>query len=347
MKIAFFGTGSIGTFYLSIIAAAAKNKEVEIWVFTTTRHIKALRKAMAAADLKGNKIAIASEEIKLFVIDNSKPWRTDLPSFDWILDCTNAGTWNEEQIDKMSTLLSDKGLYMPLVNGLPFTFRRTSLKPFLPADPTGMLLSVFKDRAVTAVVHTAAALDQPGMTILKGSPKLEIGRPDGREDARLFEFAELINQFGEPLAAKCSVRYRSENTHDIMSYVVLKWVGNFVNNGLSTVNRGVRLCDLPGILEEKGLDFYALTEVIGNEISSEVVRQGFEVMPIDWRRRAENAAKLGHVPSTANSVINKGVKPEAVIFESARELSNGNSRMPETVKLLAEFDQVLTSYGLT
>ncbi len=345
-KVGLCGSGAIGTFYLGPLGRAAEKGLIDLYVFTTPRHIQPLTTSILVEDLKGNSIQVDSAKAGITLIDNTQPWPSEIPEFDWIVDATNVGTWDSDQINRLGDQLAEDGLYMPLVNGLPFTLNLKASEPFFPADPTGHLFDVFRDRSVVAVVNTAAGLQDPGRVLLKGSPKLEIGLISGKQDPRLEKFAGIVNQFGEPLGATCVVRHRSAKTNDIMSYVIMKWVSNFLSNALATIHGGVRLCDLSKTLEKDLFNYPDLMNLVGKEISEEMRRRGHLVMEVDWPRKAENVGKLKHVPSTAVAALDKNVKPEAVIFDSAREIALGNGNMPWTIYVLGQFHSKLISLGL-
>ena len=361
-KIAFFGTGKIGTYYLAHLARAASDGKIEVWVFCTPRHLEILNIEVIARDLKGNEIRcprIDGSKVNYHLVDNSKEW-PNLPSFDYIIDATNVGTWTKKQIKKMAGLLSDKGLYMALVNGLPFSFYKHHSKTFAPADPTGALYDNFIDNCIIAVVHAAVGFNKNGedqdilgRAILKGSPKLEIGLPGEEDDPRLNFLAKIINDYGTRLDSKCVVRYRDDNHSDgqkfgIMTYVVMKWVGNFIYNALATIHGsgkvGVKLCDLKTTLEAKDLDFFVISDSVGQELFNAVQSEGYNLKPISFRRRAENALKMGHIPSTAVAVLEFGKEPEKVIFDSAAKIiSSGDIG---TLEILNQFNDVLGQKGL-
>lgn len=113
----------------------------------------------------------------------------------------------------LAPLLAERGVVVFVTNGIPWWYFRSHGGPLegtrLPRlDPGGVLWeSLGVEQVAGAVAYTAGTVTAPGF-VRAGNPRnrLLLGRPDGRSDPRLDEFASFFE--GTGLEATVSPRLR-------------------------------------------------------------------------------------------------------------------------------------------
>jgi len=112
----------------------------------------------------------------------------------------------------LAPLLSPDTLVLPAMNGVPWWFGAgiAALEggPLQSVDPGGGIAAAVPVRQVVGcVVHAAASVSEPGVTLHRMGRGLIIGEPGGGESARVTRLGEALARAGFELSCSPRIRY--------------------------------------------------------------------------------------------------------------------------------------------
>ena len=151
----------------------------------------------------------------------------ELPRVDLVMTCVKAYS-TSDVAPLVGLLAGDRGMWMPVLNGLPWWYRTRDGHALDAVDPGGRIAAVLGgERVIGSTAYLRSETRRPGAIDYTGGKGLVIGDAGGIADGVLERVAGVLTRVGVPTAV----------TADMRSAVWSKLYGNISLNPLSAVTR--------------------------------------------------------------------------------------------------------------
>jgi 2-dehydropantoate 2-reductase len=268
MKIAIFGAGAIG----ATLGGRLAEGGADVTLIARGAHLEAMREDGLTIESNGERRTIA-------VPCTENPAAAGPQDF--VILTLKAHTV-PDTVGDLRPLLGPETAVVTAMNGIPWWYFHRCGGPFEghrldSVDPGGVQWDgIGPERAIGAVVYTAAEMLAPGVVKHVYGNKLPIGEPDGTISARCRALSEALTSAG--IEAPVRERIRDE--------IWLKLWGNLSFNPVSVLTRDT----LAAIAADPGT--YAVVEAMMVEAQAVGEALGIE-FPIDVDARIRMAADVG------------------------------------------------------
>lgn len=213
MRIAIIGAGAIGCYLAAKLAAAGED-------------VLLVARGAAAEAIRGGGIRVEGDETVAArpKVITAAELEAHSPA-DLVMTCVKAYS-TAEVAPLVAVLAGGRGLWMPVLNGLPWWYRTRDGRSLETADPGGRIaMLIGRDRVVGSVAYLRSEAAGPGSILYTGGRGLVIGGVDGGPGEALDRAAAAISRSG--VAATVA--------RDIRSAVWSKLYGNISLNPLSAI----------------------------------------------------------------------------------------------------------------
>ena len=318
MRVCIFGAGAIG----GMLGFLLNKQGMDVTLIARREHYKAIKK---------NGLTFISSEYnieetqKFKIFDNLDT----LGKFDLVINGLKAHSANETA-ELVSTLLHEKTIILPTLNGIPWWFfykfqGNLSNYQLQSVDPGQKQWKYMKPQKVLGcVVYPAATIAKPGVIKHIEGKRFILGEPDGSKSERAKIISNILIKSG----------LKAPISKDIRSDIWLKLIGNSSFNPLSVITQNT----LKEMCENED------TKNIIEEMMSEVIFIGEKLnikMRLTIEKRIEGAKNVGdHKTSTLQDYENKRPLELNALINSLIELGKlTNVKTPtlNTIYRIAKF----------
>lgn len=213
MRIAVIGAGAIGCYLAAKLAAAGE--DVVVVARGATRD--AIRRD--GIRVTGTEtVSVRPETLDVAAADRAE-------TVDLVMTCVKAYS-SSDVAPVVAQLIGARGVWVPVLNGLPWWYRARGGDCLETVDPGGRIArQIGSDRVIGSVAYLRSETTGPGAILYTGGRGLVLGAVGGVRDDAVRRAAEVLSPAGVPATI----------VPDIRSAVWSKLYGNISLNPLSAI----------------------------------------------------------------------------------------------------------------